>query len=325
MANFVQIKIESECCQSYGICGEQYSLDVIFDDAGKVTSSRFRFQHTVQKTQEDYIRGLVETRRACDDFAQNLTTYPVTDEENLANERLAVQMDAPQPQSYLRRLTNYMGVTEPQMLKAQVKEDEAPTAFSYSLYYVYYDQYTYIRGVLFQNVVIAIGAIIIAMQVLAGLRIALIIALCVFLVFFELMGTCWMMNVVMGGYPIEINAVLVVNLVTSVGFGVEFCNHIGMNFMRQVGSREERAMKAMNNMGSSVVVGIASTKLLGILVLAFAPSTLFRLYYFRMYLLIIVLGVFNGLLFLPVMLSWIGPPTVSAQLHPCLTRLFARL
>ena len=70
-------------------------------------------------------------------------------------------------------------------------------------------------------------------------------------------------------------------------------------------------MKAMNNMGSSVVVGIASTKLLGILVLAFAPSTLFKLYYFRMYLLIIVLGVFNGLFLLPVLLSWIGPPTVS--------------
>ena len=70
-------------------------------------------------------------------------------------------------------------------------------------------------------------------------------------------------------------------------------------------------MKAMNNMGSSVVVGIASTKFLGLMVLAFAPSTLFRLYYFRMYLFIIILGVFNGLFFLPVLLSLIGPATVS--------------
>lgn len=161
------------------------------------------------------------------------------------------------------------------MLSAEVHEDEAPSVFSYSLYYVYYDQYTYINGVLFQNIFVAIGAIIVSMQVLSGLRIACIISLCVFLVFFELMGTCWMMNVVIGGYPIEMNAVLVVNLVTSLGFGVEFCNHIGMNFMKQTGTREERAKKAMINMGSSVVVGIASTKLLGILVLAFAPSTLF--------------------------------------------------
>ena len=155
--------------------------------------------------------------------------------------------------------------------------------------------------------VIALGAIVVCAQILSSLPIALILALCVFLVFFELMGTMWMLNIVMGGYPIEINAVFVVNLVTSLGFGVEFCNHIGMNFLRQRGTRQERAMKAMNEMGSSVVVGIASTKFLGVMVLAFAPSTLFRLYYFRMYMFIIVLGVFNGLFFLPVVLSMISP------------------
>lgn len=53
-----------------------------------------------------------------------------------------------------------------------------------------------------------------------------------FLVFFELMGFMWLLNEVLGGYPVEQNAVFVVNLVTSLGFGVEFCNHIGMNFMR---------------------------------------------------------------------------------------------
>lgn len=149
------------------------------------------------------------------------------------------------------------------------------------------------------------------MQVLSSLPLALIIGLSVFLVFFELMGVMWMLNVVFGGYPIEMNAVFVVNLVTSLGFGVEFCNHIGMNFLRQRGTRQERAMKAMNAMGSSVVVGIASTKFIGVLILAFAPSTLFKLYYFRMYLFIIILGVFNGLMFLPIVLSFIGPATVS--------------
>ena len=120
----------------------------------------------------------------------------------------------------------------PNKLAAEVHETEAPIAFTYSLYYVYYDQYTYIRGVLFQNVIIAIGVIIIAAQVLSSLTIALILGFCVFLVFFELMGVMWMLNIVIGGYPIEMNAVFVVNLITSLGFGVEFCNHIGMNFLR---------------------------------------------------------------------------------------------
>jgi len=176
---------------------------------------------------------------------------------------------------------------------------------------VYYDQYTYINGVCFQNVAIGIGLVIAILQVLSSLKLAFIVAFCVFLVFIELMGCCWMLNIVLGGYPIEMNAVFVVNLITSLGFGVEFCNHIAMNFMRQRGTRRERAMKAMNSMGSSVVTGIATTKLIGVSILAFAPSTIFKLYYFRMYLFIIILGVFNGLMFLPILLSWIGPSTVS--------------
>ena len=132
---------------------------------------------------------------------------------------------------------------------------------------------------------------------LSSLSIALIIGLCVFLVFFELMGSMWMLNEIFGSYPIEMNAVFVVNLITSLGFGVEFCNHLGMNFMKQTGDKETRARKALAEMGSSVLVGIASTKFIGVFVLAFAPSTLFKLYYFRMYLFIIFLGVFNGLFF----------------------------
>ena len=49
----------------------------------------------------------------------------------------------------------------------------------------------------------------------------------------------------------------------------------------------------MLTMGTSVLVGIASTKFIGVIVLAFASSTLFRLYYFRMYILMVIVGTFN--------------------------------
>jgi len=117
-----------------------------------------------------------------------------------------------------------------------------------------------------------------------------------------------MLNIILGGYPIEWNAISVVNFVTSLGFGVEFCNHIGMNFMRQKGKREERAKKALSAMGSQVLVGITTTKFLGVTVLAFAPATLFKLYYFRMYIFIVIIGAFNGLMFMPILLSLVGPP-----------------
>ena len=73
MRLFVQIKVESQCCQKYGICGEQYSLDIVFDDEGRVETTRFRFQHQPLKFQADYIAGLVETRKATDVFAKLLT------------------------------------------------------------------------------------------------------------------------------------------------------------------------------------------------------------------------------------------------------------
>jgi Niemann-Pick C1 protein len=40
---FVKIRVESDCCQHYGICGEQFVSDIVFDDNGKVTATRFRF------------------------------------------------------------------------------------------------------------------------------------------------------------------------------------------------------------------------------------------------------------------------------------------
>jgi Niemann-Pick C1 protein len=50
------------------------------------------------------------------------------------------------------------------------------------------------------------------------------------------------------------------------------------------GTRRQRVSEALVEMGSSVFTGITLTKLVGVSVLAAAPSHLFRLYYFRMYL-----------------------------------------
>ena len=55
--------------------------------------------------------------------------------------------------------------------------------FSYSIYYVYYDQYTYITGALAQDVLIGVGAIFVVIQMLVRVRIALIIALVCFISF----------------------------------------------------------------------------------------------------------------------------------------------
>ena len=77
------------------------------------------------------------------------------------------------------------------------------------------------------------------------------------------------------------------------------------------GTQSEKLKTTLENTGSSVFIGIGLTKFVGVLVLALAKSTLFRLYYFRMYLGIVLLGLFNGLVLLPVLLHRWGPKTLN--------------
>jgi Niemann-Pick C1 protein len=75
------------------------------------------------------------------------------------------------------------------------------------------------------------------------------------------------------------------------------------------GTQDEKLKSTLEDTGCSVFIGIGLTKFVGVLVLALAQSTLFRLYYFRMYLGIVLLGLFNGLVALPIVLYWLGPKT----------------
>lgn len=57
---------------------------------------------------------------------------------------------------------------------------------------------------------------------------------------------------------------------------------------------------------AQVVSGITCTKFLGVFILFFAKSQLFEVYYFRMYISMVCIGAAHGLIFLPVLLSYVG-------------------
>ena len=81
--------------------------------------------------------------------------------------------------------------------------------------------------------------------------------------------------------------------------------HICHAFLTVSGTRKERAKAAILDMGLAVLNGGFST-LIAFLLLAGSDSHVFSVF-FRIFLLVIIFGLFHGLVLLPVVLSLIGP------------------
>ena len=86
---------------------------------------------------------------------------------------------------------------------------------------------------------------------------------------------------------------------------IDYIMHILMRYYEAKGNRREKIHETMSSMGSSIFLGAAST-FLGLLALAFSTSDLLQ-DVFVCVCGLIVFGVLNGLVFLPVTLSLVGP------------------
>ncbi|NXU15240.1 PTC1 protein, partial [Pardalotus punctatus] len=115
----------------------------------------------------------------------------------------------------------------------------------------------------------------------------------------------------MGLIGIKLSAVPVVILIASVGIGVEFTVHVALAFLTAMGDRNHRAVLALEHMFAPVLDGAVST-LLGVLMLAGSEFDFIVRYFFAVLAILTILGVLNGLVLLPVLLSFFGPyPEVS--------------
>ncbi|KAF0990703.1 hypothetical protein HZS_1074 [Henneguya salminicola] len=186
------------------------------------------------------------------------------------------------------------------------------TVMPYSVYYIYYESYFTI----WKEAAISFGVSLVA-----------ILSVNLFLYGFEvrmaiiMTSLIYLMNLVNAGFMyargIHLNPVSLVNLILFIGINVEFLSHIGRAYLSAPSpSRTQKAKFALAQTGASVFSGIAMTKILGVLILSFSSSILFRVYYFEMYAIAILVGSLHGLILLPVVLSYFGPTIANTSRNP---------
>ncbi|KAH8930248.1 multidrug efflux transporter AcrB transmembrane domain-containing protein [Atractiella rhizophila] len=206
-----------------------------------------------------------------------------------------------------------------QRISEDLSEQIGAHVFPYSLFYVFFDQYSYILPTTRQVLAFALLSILIVSSVLLGSwRTSAVICITVLMTVVNILG-------VMGVWGVSLNGISLVNLVISVGIAFEFCCHIARAFMGALGGglpfghpsaerdRDERAYIALIDVGPSVFSGITLTKLVGIAILSLTKSQLLQVYYVRMWLTLIISGALHGLVFLPVALSFQGSQGFSIE------------
>ncbi|CEM10946.1 unnamed protein product [Vitrella brassicaformis CCMP3155] len=113
----------------------------------------------------------------------------------------------------------------------------------------------------------------------------------------------------MSHWGIPLDSITMINLVMAIGFAVDYSAHIAHAFMQETGTHNERMIKALQSMGVSVANGALST-LLATLPLIGSSSYIFYVF-FQMFFMAVLFGATHGLIFLPVLLSLIGPRSSS--------------
>jgi len=157
---------------------------------------------------------------------------------------------------------------------------------------------------LLRNLGLALGCVLITTLILlADLTGSLFVLLSVVLTLVDICGF-------MHYWGLTIDVVSSVMVIIAIGLCVDYSAHICHTFLTISGSRKDRAVSALISIGPAVLNGGLST-LIAIILLAPSDSHVFSTF-FKIFLLVVVFGLFHGLVFLPVLLALVGPAAYTS-------------
>lgn len=172
--------------------------------------------------------------------------------------------------------------------------------FPYSVFYVFYEQYLTMWADTFASIGYCLIAAFLFYLLASGFNVVTTFAVMFtsVMVVLNMMGIMFLWN-------IPLNAVSNVNLIVSIGIAVEFCSHIGYAFATSKEASNERIKDALKKVGSTIITGITFTNI-PIIVLAFSYTAIIEVFFFRMFFSLVILGFLHGMVFFPVLLSYLS-------------------
>ncbi|XP_060072350.1 patched domain-containing protein 3-like [Ylistrum balloti] len=182
----------------------------------------------------------------------------------------------------------------------QITSDSTLPVTVFSPPFIFYEQYVVIVRSTLKTVGIAVLVIfVITALFMPSPLLILYVTVTMVMIMTGIFGFMYFWN-------LTLSSITMIHIIMSIGFSVDFSAHICHAYMTVEGdTRDKKVKNALLRAGGPILNGSVSS-LLGILMLVFSQSYIFQSF-FKVMLLVILIGMGHSLFFLPVVLSLVGP------------------
>ncbi|XP_033752702.1 patched domain-containing protein 3-like [Pecten maximus] len=181
-----------------------------------------------------------------------------------------------------------------------ITEGSSLNVIAYAPSFIFYEQYVAILPSTLQTVGIAVAVIFVVTALFMPSPLLIIyVTVSMVMIMTGIFGFMYF-------WDLTLSSITMIHVIMSVGFSVDFSAHICHAFMTVEGqTRDEKVKNAILRSGGPIWNGAISS-IIGIIMLVFSKSYIFRSF-FKVMLLVILFGIGHALFFLPVLLSLVGP------------------